>query len=121
MALFTFDKVINTAQFTLPDNQEFQLSLGITTLVNWTSDRSLTFVGLLNAAAIGNIDGLVVLFSNLNNNSNTLSFLNESGLASAATNRFRLASGVTSGGTGAGGMMFRYHGTVQRWLHLATT
>jgi len=120
MALFLFDTVLTPAQFTLPNNQELSLVLGRVTIVNMTSTQSLTFVGL--AVPGGNVDGMVVHFSNLNNNSFILSFANESASATSPVNRFRNASGsAADGGTGAGGVLYRYNGTVQRWIHMGTT
>ena len=120
MALFLFNRVITPAAFTLPDNQQFALELGVTTLVQFSSDRSLTFVGL--AATGGNLDGMVVCFSNLNNSSFTLTLAHESSSASTAGNRFRnTALASVTGGTGAGGVWYRYNATVARWINLART
>jgi hypothetical protein len=61
---------------------------------------------------------MVVCLSNLNNNSNTLSFAHDNSGA-VAGNRFRCAGNANAGGsTGAGAVWFRYNGTVQRWIQL---
>lgn len=120
MALFLFDTSLTPAQFTLPNNQELSLALGRVTIVHMTATQSLTFVGLF--ATGGNIDGMVVHFSNVNNNSFVMSFAHESGSASAAGNRFRNASSTTAdGGSGAGGVLYRYNGTALRWVELGKT
>lgn len=124
MSSFFFPTVLTPAQYTTPSNQEFVLALGRTTIVNWTSTTNLTFVSLL--AIGGNIDGMVVCFSNLNNNSNQLTCAHESSAAAvtAVTNRFHnkgLAD--VSGGTGAGALWYRYNAAVAggRWIQIAGT
>ena len=115
-----FSTVLTPAAYTLPSNQQFALALGTITLVNWTSDRSLVFVGL--AATGGNVDGMVVCLSNLNNNVNSLTLAHDSSLASSPVNRFRNAGlGDTVASTGAGGTWYRYHGVLLRWIQIGGT
>lgn len=120
MALFLYDTVINMTG-SLPSNTELSLALGRTTIVNWTSANTLTYVGLL--ATGGNVDGMVVTFSNITNSGAiTMNFAHDSSLASAMTNRFMNAGGATvNGGSAVGAITYRYNGTNQRWVQIAKT
>ncbi len=117
MALLWYDTELNPPRFSLPDNQELRLLLGAKTLVNLTTDRSLTFVGL--AAIGGNVNGAVVTFSVLNASFN-LSWAHLSPLASSPNNRFWCAGAVTAvGATGVSAITFRYHSTLGLWVQIA--
>jgi hypothetical protein len=106
----------------LTGNQELVLALGRTTIVNLTSTGNVTIFGLF--ATGGNVDGMVVCLSNVNNSSFQFTGAHESGSASAATNRFRNA-GLTdvSGGTGAGCLWYRYNAAIStgRWIMIGKT
>ena len=120
MAIDLFPTVLTVGPLT--GNQELVLALGRTTIVNLTSTGSVTLFGLL--ASGGNVDGMVVCLSNLNNSSFQFTAQHESASASAVTNRFRNA-GLTdvSGGTGAGALWFRFNAAVAggRWMMIGKT
>jgi hypothetical protein len=116
VALFLFNKELSPPPFGPPDNQEFVLDLGATTIVYLTSTQSLTFVGL--AATGGNVNGMVVVFLSQNVGTLTLDFAHDSNLASAPTRRFVNAGQqpVTLGPGGA--VMHRFNGVTGRWHQL---
>lgn len=112
MATFLFSTTISLAS-TTPDNQEFALALGAISLVHWTSTQSLTFIGI--AATGGNIDGMVVCFSNENTSNFNLAVAHESSSESTLANRCRCATQITASATPNGALWFRYNGTTTRW------
>ncbi len=121
MALFLFDTEI-TLSSGLPNNQRMELALGNKTIVHWTSTQSLTFIGLALTGGLTPADHMVAVFSNLNNNSFTQSFANESVTEATAAFRFRNAGLATvTGGTGAGCVWYRYRGAVARWIQINQT
>lgn len=115
MALFLFNKTLTPAQYTVADNNtELALALGATTLVNWTSTQTLTFIGLL-ATPGGNVDGMVVCFANNNSSAFSLTLAHESGSEPTPANRFR-CPGLTSVTTSAGGGIWvRWNVVTARW------
>lgn len=102
-----------------PGSQELIVALGRTTIINITSPGNVTLTGIFSTT--GNVDGMVVCLSNLNNNSFQVTCAHES-LAANAVDRFRNA-GLTdvSGGTGAGGLWYRYNGSISRFVNLGRT
>jgi hypothetical protein len=116
VGLSLFNKTLAPAPFAAPNNQEFSLALGTTTLVNWTSTLSLTFVGI--SALAGNVDGMVVCFVNLNANGFTLSIAHDSGFASRLTNRCLNAGGATATAGVGGALWYRLNGLTGRWHQL---
>lgn len=122
MASFLFSTVIHPPPLT--GNQELQLALGRTTYVGLTTTGNVTLFGIFSTAVGGNVDGMVVCLSNLNNNSNQVTGAHESASATATTNRMRNA-GLTdvSGGTGAGALWYRFNTGVSggRWIMIGKT
>ena len=116
MGLSLFNKTLSPPAFSAPNNQEFSLPLGTTTLVNWTSTQNLTFVGI--AGFGGNVDGMVVCFVNLNANGFTLSIAHDSGLATRLTNRCINAGGATATAGAGGALWYRLNGLTGRWHQL---
>jgi hypothetical protein len=120
VAIDLFPTVLTPAALT--GNQELVLALGRTTYVGLTSTGSRTIFGLL--ASGGNVDGMVVCLSNLNNSAFAFTAQHESASASAATNRFRNRGLADfSGGTGAGAIWYRYNAAVSggRWIQIGGT
>jgi len=111
-----FDTVVDVVS-TLPNNQEFLVAMGTTTLIQWTSDRTLTFIGL--GAIGGNVDGSVACIVNMNTTPLGLQLDHESGSATPA-NRFHNVglTGIT--GTGIA-VWYRYNATLARWIELMRT
>lgn len=106
----------------LTGNQELSLALGRTTYVGLTSTGNVSIFGLF--ATGGNVDGMVVCLSNLNNSAFQFTGMHDNASASALTNRFRNA-GLTdvSGGTGAGCLWYRFNSAVSggRWVMIGKT
>lgn len=104
--------------FTTPDNVEYTLALSAATIVLWTSTTSLHCIGLV--AVGGNVDGMVVVFQNTNTSAFTLTVSSDSGAAIPA-HRLRGAANSDVTISQFGAAWFRYHGILQRWLHLGRT
>ncbi len=100
---------------TTVNNTEFQLALGAITYVHWTSTGTFATIGLF--AIGGNVDGMVVTFSN-ENTTGTLQFLDDSSSEATLANRYRIVSG---GGNVApnGSMTLRYNAFIGRWIAIA--
>ena len=98
---------------TLPDNQELTLALSATTIVNLTSTQALNIAGLF--AVGGNLDGIVVCFSNVNSSAFSFSFLHDSGLATAPERRFRCSTGASITIPQYGAAWFRWSSFSSRW------
>ena len=115
MALYLFDKEL-TLSSTLPDNFEMSLAMGAKTILHWSSDRSLTVVGLF--ATGGNINGQVICLSNENTSAFNLSVAHESGSEATAANRCRCSGLATVTVAAGGALWFRYNSVTARWHHL---
>jgi hypothetical protein len=111
MAAFLFTKMSLTLTGA-DDLTELHLTLPArTTLVEVTLTTSVSLRGML--AAGGNVDGLVVCFSNLS--AFSLGFNHDDGGASVPTNRFRnaLLTGATASQFGS--MWYCYSSSFSRW------
>lgn len=108
---------ITPAALTLPDNKELTLDLFSTTIVLLSSTQALNIVGLVSTS--GNLDGVVVCFSNVNTSAFSLSFLHDSGLASAPGNRFRCSGAASIVVAQNGAVWFRYSAAAARWQAIA--
>lgn len=128
MALPLFDTIIQP--ITISASTELSLALGSKTLVFLTGASSFSLYGI--AAVGGNQDGMVVVLCNVCNAAVNYAAQHESGLASAAANRFLHANlvAVTIGvntplggiGSGVGGAAYRYFGgSINRWILMSHT
>jgi len=115
MASFLFRTVLQLSLSAADNNHELMLALGSTTIVYVTLSSSISTVGLI--ASTGNVDGMVVCFSNISSSVFSHSFLNDSGLASALGNRFRNPSSSTAVQYGA--VTHRWSSLTSRWQVIA--
>jgi len=98
----------------LDNNTTLSLALGTTSIVNVVvPSGGLTLLGML--AIGGNVDGCVVVFSNVGTVAANLAFANESGSA-AAGNRFRTPYSYSL--TQYNAVWFRYSTAALRWQQI---
>lgn len=89
--------------------------LGQITYIRATSDASRNVQGLVSGT-----DGRIVIITNVNvTGSNAPSFVHEG--TAATTNRFRNAGGSNAPGASFGTAIYRYDGTLQRWVNIANS
>lgn len=95
-----------------PTDQEFAFALGQSTLLYWTSDRSLTFGGITVPG--GATDGMVLCVAVVNLNAFSLTVAHED-TTWAAGDRIWLPNRSNLGGVEKT-FWFIYNATVQRWI-----
>lgn len=102
-----------------PTTQTLFVQLGKVSIVHWTSDRSLSFGGI--RATGGNVDGMVVCLSVVNNNSFALILQHEEATFAAPQDRM-LNSGLSSVTGISRATWYRYRqaadGGVGRWIQI---
>lgn len=87
--------------------------LGQITYIRATSDASRSVQGLVSGT-----DGRIVIITNVNvTGSNAASFVHEG--TAAIANRFRNPNGGNSPAASFGTAIYRYDGTLQRWVNIA--
>jgi len=99
-----------------PTDQEFVVTLGTNTLINWTSDRSLTFGGVSAQNGSGPIDGQILCISVVNNTSSGLSITHED-TNWPPSDRFHNVALGTVGGVNKT-TWHRYNGAIGRWIQI---
>ncbi len=102
---------------TVAANNALVLALSATTIVNLTSTLGATIISL--AAVGGNIDGMVVCFSNVNATALSFQFTHESLTEATPVNRFRNASAAPSSIVQFGAIWYRWSAISQRWQSIA--
>jgi len=113
MARFLFDTTLTPAPLTVAANNQLVLALGATTIVYLTSSLGGTVSIISLTAATGNVDGMVVCFSNISPASQIFGFDNESPTEPVLTARFR--SNATISIVQYGAVWYRWSAASQRW------
>jgi len=115
MANYLFTPVAMTLG--APDNNTtLSVLLASTTIINVTLTSGISIVGL--AATGGNVDGMVVCFSNISATALTLGLANLSGSA-LPVNQFRHHGGAAASLTQYGAVWYRYTAAELRWQEIA--
>jgi hypothetical protein len=99
-------------------NNALSLTLSATTIVYLTCTNNPTTIISL-AATGGNVDGMVVCFSNINATGIGFSFSHESLVEPTAVNRFRIQSASSVAVAQYGAFWVRWSAISQRWQSLA--
>jgi hypothetical protein len=102
--------------FTLPDFQVLTLPLSGSTLVRWSSDRSLTHTGIHTIG--GNVGGMLLVISILNINNNfALTLAHEHPSADPADRIWTRNKSIQVSSPTIGAFTLVYDQDVQRWIH----
>lgn len=96
-------------------NNALVLALFATTFINLTNATGSATNVISLSATTGNVDGMVVCFSNVNTTPLSVLFPHDSSSESVVTNRFRNGGAATITITQFGAVWFRWSNVTHRW------